>query len=128
MKSFERKFIHELASYYGFETQSHDSEPNRNVAIYATKDKCFQPLPTLTQSVEVKPKVISTMSRLSNIRQLGSDSNAVKSNLRVLQSAEVASNYMPLTVNSFSALAEQGDEVSNPREEPKKEIDYFDMI
>ncbi len=38
MKSFERKFIHELASYYGFETLSHDQEPNRNVAVYALKD------------------------------------------------------------------------------------------
>ncbi len=136
MKSFERKFIHELASYYGFETLSHDSEPNRSVAVYATKDKCSQPIPTLTQSIEVKPRVISTMSRLSNIRQLAPSSNPIQSNLRVLQYAEPAESYVPLAVNSFSALVvDQEDEEVCPSargavvaEESKKEIDYFDMM
>lgn len=37
MRPNNRKFIHELATYYNLETQSHDKEPNRNVKIYAIK-------------------------------------------------------------------------------------------
>lgn len=127
MKSFERKFIHELASYYGFETSSSDSEPNRSVSVYATKDKCTLPSPILSQSIEVKQK-LSTMSRLSNIKQLSSSSNPIQSNLKVLQYTE-PDNYMPLSVNTFSALADQETEdvsLAN-RDRSEKSIDYFDM-
>lgn len=64
MKALERRFIHELASYYGIETQSHDPEPYRNVTLYASKDKCYLPSITLSQSLDLKPKQ-SAMPRLA---------------------------------------------------------------
>lgn len=127
MKSFERKFIHELASYYGFETLSHDPEPHRNVSVYATKEKCFVPVPTLMQSVEVKPK-LSTMSRLSNIKQLTCSSNPIQSNLKVLNQ-EPVSDFLSLSSNAFSALADDEfeSEIIKQDKAKKSEIDYFDM-
>ena len=128
MKSFERKFIHELAHYYGFETLSHDPEPNRNVCIYASRDKCAIPVPTLMQSIEVKTKQ-STMSRLSNLKQLNQTaSNPIQSNLKVLQYQEPA-EYLALS-SMFSALVDQETEEIVIRKEinaADKNIDYFDM-
>lgn len=37
MKSIQRKVVHELAEYYGCETQSYDEEPNTNVVATATR-------------------------------------------------------------------------------------------
>ena len=126
MKSFERKFIHELAHYYGFETISHDPEPNRNVCIYASRDKCAVPVPTLMQSIEVKTKQ-STMSRLSNLKQLNQTaSNPIQSNLKVLQYQEPA-EYLALS-SMFSALVDQETEdIVIRKDAADKNIDYFDM-
>lgn len=130
MKSYERKFIHELAGYYGFETTSHDQEPNRSVSLYANKDKIFLPIPLLMQSIEIKPKM-STMSRLTNIKQLTSDSNLVKSNLKVLEPVGVSDgNFLPLS-STYSVLAEQNSEKIDSsafmNKNIKSEIDYFDF-
>lgn len=85
MKSFERKFIHELASYYGLETASHSNEPQRFVAITASKDKCFVPSPTLTQSVEAG----ASKFKMPTIKQLENSyaSSSTTSNLITLKSA-----------------------------------------
>ncbi len=131
MKSYERKFIHELASYYGFETASHDPEPHRSVSLYASRDKTSLPAPTLMQSVEVKSKT-TTMSRLSNIKQLTSDASyAVKSHLKVLEGAVVEGTFsMPLS-STYSVLAdhsaEQLDSLSSAKNSNKSDIDYFDF-
>lgn len=129
MKSFERKFIHELASYYGFETLSHDLEPNRNVAVYALRDKSFIPSPTLMQSIEVKPK-LSTMSRISNIKQLSTTTTgsyqSLGSSTRKDQVARV--DFLPLqSSNTFSVLADNEDSAISSKTE-KSSIDYFDMM
>ncbi len=132
MKSFERKFIHELASFYGFETLSHDPEPNRNVCIYAMKDKCSVPIPTLMQSIEVKAKQ-STMPRLSNLNKLNqAGSSPIQSNLKVLQYQEQPFDYFTLS-SKFSALTDQNaDEIDTIAKDLQnkpsdKTIDYFDM-
>lgn len=130
MKSYERKFIHELASYYGLETASHNQEPNRSVSLYANKDKIFLPIPTLMQSIEIKPKT-STMSRLSNIKQLTSDTDFVKSNLKVLEPVGIPDdNFLPLS-STYSVLAEQNtekiDSLDFTNKNIKSEIDYFDF-
>ena len=149
MKSYERKIIHELAPYYGLETQSVDPEPHRNVCVIASKDKCFVPAITLSQSCELKMKQQSTMPRLANMKQLNqlTASNPIQSNLKKLQPVEYNS-MQPLQfqqqpqdhfqmATAFSVLAEDEDSDSN---EAKKEhritsstdksdkiIDYFDL-
>ncbi len=129
MKSYERRVIHELAPYYGFETMSEDPEPFRNVCLIATKDKCILPTNTLMQSVEgIKPK--STMSRLSNLKQLNQvASNPVQSNLKVLQQHTTEPYYLPVS-SGFSGLNDENEEdeineASNKLVE--KKIDYFDI-
>ena len=79
MKSHERKFIHELASYYGLETQSRDTEPHRSVCVYACKDKCFIPAISLSQSVDAKAKH-AYMPRLANLNKLNVKSTAATAN------------------------------------------------
>lgn len=130
MKPLERKFIHELAVYYEIETQSHDPEPNRNVALYASKEKCHLPSVLLTQSIDLKTTK-STMPRLA-IKQLNQRTlNPIQSNLKVLQSENE-----PISVSgAFSALAdEQDDELESRNKEQRdktkgddKVIDYFDL-
>ncbi|CAH1789962.1 unnamed protein product [Owenia fusiformis] len=75
-----RKFIHELAEWYGCETQSYDQEPKKNVIATAHRDRCFLPNISLTQSVQrdvsgpkppvpiphtSKPEVLRTQVKLS---------------------------------------------------------------
>ena len=97
MKTQERKFIHELAGYYGFETQSVDPEPFRNVNILAIKEKCYLPSLTLSQSVDYKNKQ-STMPRLANLKQFNQSAatKPIQSNLKKL------SNSNPTSFDSFS--------------------------
>ncbi|CAL1526969.1 unnamed protein product [Lymnaea stagnalis] len=49
MNRDQRRFVHELAEFYGCQTQSYDSEPNKNVVATAYKDKCWLPNIILTQ-------------------------------------------------------------------------------
>ncbi|CAF3285115.1 unnamed protein product [Rotaria socialis] len=51
MKINERHVIHELASFYGLETQAMDPEPNRNVVAYASYGMCKFPMVTLSESI-----------------------------------------------------------------------------
>ncbi|CAF4021352.1 unnamed protein product, partial [Rotaria magnacalcarata] len=51
MKTNERHVIHELASFYGLETQAMDPEPNRNVVAYASYGMCKFPMVTLSESI-----------------------------------------------------------------------------
>ena len=127
MKSNDRRFVHELASYFGLETISTDPEPYRNVCVYANKEKCFLPSPSLMQSVEIKSKTLS-MPRLPTLKQLNqASSNPIQSNLKVLQSQELdmAPN------NMFSVLADHDDDENLIRiineDKSGKVIDYFDM-
>ena len=51
MKTNERHVIHELASYYGLETQSMDPEPQRNVVAFASYNMCKIPPVTLSETI-----------------------------------------------------------------------------
>lgn len=51
MRKNERHVVHELASFYGLETQAMDPEPNRNVVAYSTLGVCKIPQITLSETV-----------------------------------------------------------------------------
>jgi transcriptional repressor NF-X1 len=51
MKINERHLIHELASFYGLETQAMDPEPHRNVVAYASYGMCKIPSVTLSETI-----------------------------------------------------------------------------
>ena len=144
MKSFERKIIHELAPYYGLETYSQDPEPFRNVCVVGSKDKCFLPSVTLSQSCDFKMKQQSTMPRLANMKQLNqlTSSNPIQSNLKKLTNFNsYESNDISIPISStFSLLAEDGQNdleenefkkefkiTANSSEKSEKIIDYFDL-
>ena len=50
MKINERHLIHELATFYGLETQAMDPEPHRNVVAYASYGMCKIPSVTLSET------------------------------------------------------------------------------
>lgn len=121
MKSYERRVIHELAPYYGFESMSQDPEPFRNVCLIASKDKCCLPLPTLMQSIEVKPKQ-SAMPRI-NFKSV--TTGPIQTNLKVLQSVEP--DFLPIS-SAFAGLNDENEPnlvIESANKE--KEIDYFDI-
>ncbi len=51
MKINERHLIHELATYYGLETQAMDPEPQRNVVAYSSYGMCKIPPITLSETI-----------------------------------------------------------------------------
>jgi len=51
MKINERHLIHELATFYGLETQAMDPEPHRNVVAYASYGMCKIPSITLSETI-----------------------------------------------------------------------------
>lgn len=119
MKSYERRMIHELAPYYGFETMSQDPEPFRNVCLIASKDKCCLPLPSLMQSIEVKSKQ-SAMPRINFKTVTG----PIQTNLKVLQPAE--SDFLPVS-SAFASLNDESEPAVADTASKEKEIDYFDI-
>ena len=51
MRKDERHLVHELAEFYGLQTQSMDPEPNRNVVAYASFGMCKVPSITLSEAI-----------------------------------------------------------------------------
>lgn len=134
MKINERRFIHELASYYDIETQSFDPEPNRNVCLYAIKDKSSSPVILLSQFVETgRVNMINPMSRMLNLKEINQQASAspVKSNLKSLDQLKRAPQLMqpePIKLSSaFHLLAssELAESVTDSKSKPA--IDYFDL-
>lgn len=135
MKQTERRFVHELAAYYGIETQSFDSEPYRNVCLYASREKTGLPSISLTQLVDVRPKQ-STMPKL---RQLNSKlESGIQSQLKVLNPVDSGDN-IPVS-SSFAMLSDEFDETTSrptnfqaaaatvsEQTNSKNAIDYFDL-
>lgn len=129
MKSHERRFVHELGAFYGFETASQDPEPFRNVCIFAFRDKCNVPSSTLMQ--EIRGKQMSSMPRISSLKQMNQASaalNPVQSNLKVLYPSEPE---MISVSSSFAGLSdEMGEAESGAKmisKKSEKVIDYFDI-
>jgi len=98
MKSIERRFIHEIASYYNLESQSQENEPNRNVRVYATKKQPkLAVLPTYSQEDKFVVKQ-SSFAILGDMNESDTD--------------EIVNNKVDFTVITKSK---------------GKTIDYFDM-
>jgi len=127
MKSIERRFIHEIASYYNLESQSQENEPNRNVRVYATKDKAALPAQSLTQSLEIKPKQ-NIIPHISTVKQ---------PKLAVLPTYSQEDKFV-VKQSSFAILGDMNesdtDEIVNNKvdftvitKSKGKTIDYFDM-
>ena len=51
MKTNERHLIHELATFYGLDTQAFDPEPQRNVVVYAALGICKLPSVSLSETM-----------------------------------------------------------------------------
>lgn len=143
MKQAERRFVHELAPYYGIETQSFDTEPYRNVCLYASKEKTCLPSLALTQSIEVARAKAPAMPKL---RQLNPRlESGIQSQLKVLSPLEGAATAASASDNIpvSSAFAVLGDEFDDdkptinkpPQPQPttnkppttNNAIDYFDL-
>ena len=120
MKSYERKFIHELSSYYGLESMSHDTEPDRYVSIYATRGKCYVPSPTLLSSeVKAKPQAAVLMP---NIRQFKSET--IKESTMLLLNPKIQPDPFDDFSNRAASQATNGETKTT---DPQKVVDYFDM-
>ncbi|XP_046331330.2 transcriptional repressor NF-X1-like [Haliotis rufescens] len=79
----QRHLVHELAEFYGCETQSYDSEPKKNVVAIAKRDKCWLPNSTLTAVLQrehgrTAPPPIPHFHQSSELRQGSPASNVVK--------------------------------------------------
>ena len=121
MKSYERKIIHELAPYYGLETQSVDPEPFRNVCIIASKEKACLPGITLSQSCDFKMKNQSTMPRIANMKQINqlTSTNPIRSNLKKLNNLnafESSSENLFQLSSTYSVLADEDESELNQNE------------
>ncbi|KAL5006386.1 hypothetical protein ScPMuIL_015192 [Solemya velum] len=84
MNRDQRRMVHELAEFYGCETQSYDYEPNKNVVATAHKDKCWLPSVTLTECVHREmhgpkaPPPIPHLQQNGGMRKLGQISKQSK--------------------------------------------------
>jgi hypothetical protein len=123
MKALNRRFLHELSSYYGFETHSYDKEPNRSIKVLAIKDQCHTPSVLLSQSTETRPKQtmmphISISSKELKVQKT--------SNMRVLYREPEP---IQLKVSKFHLLENSSDSDSNVSSKNKtsNNIDYFDF-
>jgi hypothetical protein len=123
MKAAQRRFLHEIASYYGFETQSFDKEPNRNIKVFAVKDKCQLPSVLLSQSTESRPK----QSIMPHVSISSKELKVQKTpNMRILNREPEA---IELKISKFHLLENSSDSDSNynNKKTRSKDIDYFDF-
>jgi hypothetical protein len=132
MKINERRFIHELCGYYDIETQSFDPEPNRNVCLYASREKSSIPSVLLSQSLDLfggkASSGVNQMSRVLNLKQINQQANQspIKSNMSNLD------GYLKLS-SAYAVLAEDGADETAAKPSAarssanEKVIDYFDL-
>lgn len=75
-----RRIIHELAEFYGCESESYDEEPKRNVVTTARKNRCFMPTTTLTSVIqrELNPRAPLPIPHASQEDDIRSAAKAVK--------------------------------------------------
>jgi len=57
MNRDKRTVIHEYSDHFGVQSESFDEEPNRNVVVTASKDRCWLPSVSLIDVVYRKPIV-----------------------------------------------------------------------
>lgn len=128
LKATERRFVHELATYYGIETVSEDPEPYRTVTLYGNKEKCFVPSVLLSKSINLKSKQTS-MPKIA-FKQLNKKvSNPVDTNMKSL-----IDENEPITLSkAFFVLEDEKGETSENKDfetntkKNDQSIDYFDF-
>lgn len=52
MNREKRQVVHEMCEVFGIQSQSYDSEPNRNVVATAYKDMCYQPSMSIMEVIQ----------------------------------------------------------------------------
>ncbi|XP_013394641.1 transcriptional repressor NF-X1 isoform X2 [Lingula anatina] len=88
MNRSQRQVVHELAEFYGCQTQSYDNEPKKNVVATATRDKCWLPSVSLTTLVqrELHPKAPQPIPHNFKEEQVRSVAQAAKQSTTILES------------------------------------------
>ncbi len=142
MKVNERRFVHELCGYYDIETQSFDPEPNRNVCLYASREKSCLPTVLLSQSLDLfggkaNNSGANQMSRVLNLKQINlqASQSPIKSNMSSLDgylkpslSLKLSSAYAVLAEDGPDESAKTGPAAAAARTSSnEKVIDYFDL-
>ncbi|XP_041366295.1 transcriptional repressor NF-X1-like [Gigantopelta aegis] len=82
----QRRLIHELAEFYGCETESYDFEPVKNVVATANRSKCWLPSITLTSIIqrELHPKAPPPIPHVSQTTQTSTETKPIKANSPVI--------------------------------------------
>ncbi|XP_060590156.1 transcriptional repressor NF-X1-like isoform X2 [Ruditapes philippinarum] len=97
MNMNQRKLVHELAEFYGCQTQSYDYEPKKNVVATAPRDKCWLPSVTLTALVqrELHPRAPPPIPHLFKEDTLRMTNLATKQSTSVLGGEPSSSSSTP---------------------------------
>ncbi|XP_059163306.1 transcriptional repressor NF-X1-like [Physella acuta] len=111
MNRDQRRFVHELAEFYGCQTQSYDCEPNKNVVATAYKEKCWLPNVTLTQ-MACKDQLQKAPPLISTFKTQGVT-------FTVLEKKKISVKEQPSTSRAW-------EDVGATAASPKPSIDYFD--
>ncbi|KAI9739624.1 MAG: FKBP12-associated protein [Cirrosporium novae-zelandiae] len=64
MKAHERAFIHSLAEDFGFDSESVDPEPHRQVFVFKTPKFVMAPMKTLVQCIRIKQHVMEVSATM----------------------------------------------------------------
>lgn len=120
MPSVQRRLIHELAEFYGCQTESYDEEPNKNVVATALRDKCWLPSITLTALIqrEFFPKAPLPIPINCAEEQLRSVAQAAKQSTQVFSTTSATASGKGNSNQSSTNLT---------RRHKEPEIDYFDQ-
>ncbi|CAG5121642.1 unnamed protein product [Candidula unifasciata] len=113
MNREQRRFVHELAEFYGCQTQSYDYEPVKNVVATATKDKCWLPNVTLSQHA-LKDQLPKLPPPISTFKTQGVT-------FTVLEKKKTTGQDAPSTSRAWGDVAA----ASSTKQEPV--VDYFDF-
>ncbi|XP_060086083.1 transcriptional repressor NF-X1-like [Ylistrum balloti] len=121
MNRDQRRVVHELAEFYGCETQSYDLEPKKNVVATAHKDKCWLPSVTLTALIqrELHPKAPTPIPHVHDEDALRKSASAAKQSTSLLPGQSMK----PVAWASREAT----QTVLKKNMKTEKQIDYFDF-
>ncbi|XP_033761970.1 transcriptional repressor NF-X1-like [Pecten maximus] len=121
MNRDQRRVVHELAEFYGCNTQSYDTEPKKNVVATAYKEKCWLPSVTLTALIqrELHPKAPTPIPHVHDEEALRKSASAAKQSTSLLPGQS--------TKPVAWASRETTHTVLKKNTKAEKQIDYFDF-
>lgn len=111
MKSDHRRVIHELAEFFGCETQSYDDEPKKNVVATAFRDKSWLPSASIMAVVQ---------------KESGNARPAGKAPPPIPHVTHRNSNLQSLTPSATTPTANAASPNVESSKKPEAPIDYFD--